>query len=113
MRLLVVLLRLDFFDPTFLVLLRALLAAALSLVTGRYGMRAEGEIFWVPEKPETLSDRRPLTILGFPLVVLLLLWVLDLLLEGIEFDAEISWALSLVSNLTSGFLTIGMVENNF
>lgn len=45
--------------------------------------------------------------------MVLLLAVLDLFLEGIELDAEISWALSLVSNLTSGFLTIGMEEMGF
>lgn len=75
-------------------------------------MRADGEIFWVPENPETLSDRRPLTILGFPFVDFLL-EALVLLLAGIDVDAEISWALSLVSNLTSGFLTIDVVESNF
>ena len=100
-------LRLDFLDPTFLDLfeLRALFAAALSLETGRYGMRADGEIFWVPEYPETLSEMRPLMILGFPFVVLLLV-DRDLFLGGIEVDAVISCALSLVSNLTSGFLPI-------
>lgn len=59
----------------------------------------------MPENPETLSEIRPFTSLGFPLVVLLLV-DLDLFLEGIELDAEINCALSLVSNLTSGFLPI-------
>lgn len=75
-------------------------------------MRVDGEIFCTPENPETLSDTRPFTILGFPFVDFLLV-ALVFLLAGIDVDAEISWALSLVSNLTSGFLTIDVVESNF
>lgn len=75
-------------------------------------MRADGESFWTPENPETLSDSLPLTSLGFPLVVFLLV-ALDLLLAGIDVVAEISCALSLVSNLTSGFLPIDVEEIDF